>query len=228
MLRKSILCFFLVSSVSAASTCSDRDEVTVQSMMPVSNGCSKPPGMSVDGEEDFTYCCDRHDACYQTCGMDKKYCESDFGQCMKAMCVGNFAENPGCKGAAELYKLGVSMFGGAPFQNMQDDACECVGKDSIGGRYRKWFREIYKSSGLEDEEVEGKVAKLIEKMEHSKDGVEARDMGRDTFYKLLKKYDDAIIKVDKRVKMNPPRLKKKKKKKNDKKKKDKEGGKVEL
>ena len=27
----------------------------------VSNGCSKPEFLAIDGEEDFTYCCDRHD-----------------------------------------------------------------------------------------------------------------------------------------------------------------------
>ena len=36
-----------------------------------SNGCSKPDGITVPGEEDFTYCCDRHDACYETCNIDK-------------------------------------------------------------------------------------------------------------------------------------------------------------
>lgn len=160
--------------------------------------------------QDFTYCCDRHDACYQTCGMSKKYCESDFGSCMKAMCSGNFEHNSGCKGAAEIYKMGVSMFGGAPYQNMQDDSCECVGKEKVVGRYQKWFREIYKSSGLGGDEIEEKVGTLVGKMGEMEASA-ARDFGRDTFYKLLKKYDEAITKVDGRVGRNPPRLKKKKK-----------------
>jgi hypothetical protein len=42
---------FAPSSTLSSSVCSDRDEVAVQNMMPVSNGCSKPPGLSVDGEE---------------------------------------------------------------------------------------------------------------------------------------------------------------------------------
>ena len=32
----------------------------------------------VSGEEDFTYCCDRHDACYSVCGISKHLCEKDF------------------------------------------------------------------------------------------------------------------------------------------------------
>lgn len=49
--------FLLLLSVSlptsslASSTCRDKDEVAVQTLMPNSNGCSKPPGMEVGGEE---------------------------------------------------------------------------------------------------------------------------------------------------------------------------------
>jgi len=128
---------------------------------------------------------------------------------MKAMCSSNFGGNPGCKGAAEMYKLGVSMFGGAPFQNMQDDSCVCTDKEKVRGVYEMWFREVYKAAGVED--AKEKAQELGGKMDGLDGG--GRNFGRDTFYKLLKKYDDAIVKVDGRVRMDPPRLKKKKGKK---------------
>ena len=67
-----------------------------------SNGCSKPKGIQVNGEEDFTYCCDRHDACYATCGLTKQYCDKDFGKCMKSMCKSTFSHNSECNDAADL------------------------------------------------------------------------------------------------------------------------------
>jgi hypothetical protein len=40
---------------------------------PQSNGCSKPAGLDVPGEEDFTWCCDRHDVCYQVRHTRRRY-----------------------------------------------------------------------------------------------------------------------------------------------------------
>ncbi|GMH92435.1 hypothetical protein TrVE_jg3645 [Triparma verrucosa] len=204
-----------ICAVSGSTICKEADEVPIQGLIPVSNGCSKPPGMSVEGEEDFTYCCDRHDSCYQTCGMDKKFCEDDFGKCMNAMCRTTFSSNSRCKGAAQMYKLGVSMFGGAPFQNMQDQACECVPSDKVVDEYESLYRKIYRSSDKNDEEQEEAVQKLKDKMDLL-DGDGLRSFARDTFYKLLKKYDNAIRHEgwrEGRSKIPKPVKEKKKKKK---------------
>ncbi|GMI04872.1 hypothetical protein TrLO_g15125 [Triparma laevis f. longispina] len=204
--------------IRGSSECKDPGEVPIQGLIPVSNGCSKPPGMTVEGEEDFTYCCDRHDSCYQTCGMEKKFCEDDFGKCMNAMCKTTFTSNSRCKGAAQMYKLGVSMFGGAPFQNMQDQACECVPGDKVVDEYEIWFRKIYRSSDKSEEEQEEAVQKLKDKMDLL-DGDELQSYARDTFYKLLKKYDNAIRHEGWREGRNkiPKPVKQKKKKKDEKK-----------
>ena len=42
-----------------------------------SGGCPKPFGTSRE-VEDFGYCCDIHDACYQTCGMERTYCDKEY------------------------------------------------------------------------------------------------------------------------------------------------------
>ena len=39
-----------ICAVSGSSICKEADEVPIQGLIPVSNGCSKPPGMSVEGE----------------------------------------------------------------------------------------------------------------------------------------------------------------------------------
>ena len=69
----------------------------------VSNGCSKPGGLDVPGEEDFTFCCDRHDTCYSTCGVGQKFCDNDFKKCMEGMCTKMFGDTAECKQAAGIY-----------------------------------------------------------------------------------------------------------------------------
>ncbi len=81
-----------------------------------SNGCSKPEFLTVEGEEDFTTCCDHHDACYATCGISKDYCEKEFEKCMKRLCKEAFSSNDRCEGAASTYAMGTAMFGDAGFQ----------------------------------------------------------------------------------------------------------------
>lgn len=112
--------------------CAD-NEIAVQTegIRPKSNGCSKPDFIgALPGEEDFTFCCDRHDTCYAMCGMSKEYCENDFNKCMKSLCKTNFARNTECKDAAEMYYMGVSMFGENGYGDSQDEYCQCIPKSS--------------------------------------------------------------------------------------------------
>ena len=55
---------------------------------------------------------------------------------MSAMCSTTFASNSRCHQAAQMYKLGVSMFGGAPFQNMQSQVCDCVDDADVAEKVR--------------------------------------------------------------------------------------------
>lgn len=51
----------LISIVKSNSICLNKNLHQVQNTKAiVSNGCSKPPGFQIEGEEDFTYCCDKH------------------------------------------------------------------------------------------------------------------------------------------------------------------------
>ena len=157
----------LSSASESGRTACPRGATTVQraSYRPESNGCSKPAFFKVEGEEDFTYCCDRHgklagldveiehskgrlcsvaDVCYQTCGIDKSTCESQFQRCLSSMCTRNFKRNAKCLDATKAYVLGVQMFGQSSFESSQESACECVPKDSIRSHYETLLNEFYK------------------------------------------------------------------------------------
>jgi hypothetical protein len=84
---------------------------------------------------DFTYCCDRHDACYAICGINKQYCETEFTACMNRMCDTTFSSNKQCRDAAQTYSMGVTLFGSAAFDDTQKWACECVPFDQAKQRY---------------------------------------------------------------------------------------------
>lgn len=58
-------------------------------------------------------------------------------------------------------------------------------------QWLRQYREIYKSSGKTEEEQEEALEKQREKME-ALSGEELSKHARETFYKLLKKYDAAI------------------------------------
>ena len=73
----------------------------------------------IPGIYDFTAACAAHDACYAL-GVDRLACDQVFRQAMLASCT---ALHPQlfdirrylCIGAAELYFLGVRLFGGFAF-----------------------------------------------------------------------------------------------------------------
>jgi secretory phospholipase A2 len=202
------LCWSL-DGAAGADSCSDSSHALVQKLgvFPSSNGCSKPPGLSVGGEEDFTYCCDRHDACYSTCGISKAYCEQDFGKCMEDLCRTTFASNRQCSSAAQVYTMGTTMFGGNGFQDLQNSFCECVPKNDIKKHYAKLLEKVYKEhtdkSPIEASEV---ISKLLDKV-----GDSVPKLAR-LFYKITKKYETVIQHEGKRVGADPPRPNKRKQK----------------
>ena len=140
-----------------AVECNKNKEIQVQkpSTPPESNGCSKPSFIQVNGEEDFTYCCDRHDACYGMCGSDKTFCDKDFGNCMRRMCKSNFPHNPECAGAAGTYEMGTMFAGQQGYAESQEQHCICIPKDEVDGEfftteethYMELVEDFYKKYG---------------------------------------------------------------------------------
>ena len=109
-----------------------------------SNGCGSL-AISVSGEYDMTECCNRHDICYDTCGHDKEDCDQQFSACMNTLCrtfkvsersppSSSFVEltfplaqnGEGCSQQAQMFSLGVTMFGCQSYRQSQRNACLCV------------------------------------------------------------------------------------------------------
>lgn len=116
----------------------------VQNNWPVtSNGCTGAEFIELDGEEDFTSCCDEHDACYQVCGMGKRKCDYKFWECMEHMCESVFSENKKCKKAANIYYLGTSTLGTAFYEDAQSEHCMCVDNKDVTGHYKNLIDAFY-------------------------------------------------------------------------------------
>ncbi len=184
-----------------------------------SNGCSKPAFLAIDGEEDFTTCCDYHDACYATCGIQKEFCESEFERCMKRLCSDHFSANSRCHSAASTYAMGTTAFGGGGFETSQRDYCECVDPDRVPGHYINAVEQFYSQFTGGDSAGGEKDAKaIVTGTKYGKNhGTEENPLYKDLpklYYNLVKKYDSAAIEhIEGRVQnKNPPRLKDKAKK----------------
>lgn len=64
------------------------------------DGCSVPKWLSFADMKRFTGCCNAHDKCYAACGRSKRFCDSQFHNCMLGTC-GRF--NLLCRAAANTY-----------------------------------------------------------------------------------------------------------------------------
>ena len=224
----SLLCL-LNSIVEVAAIDCGGNEIKVQKPRtpPESNGCSKPDFIQVPGEEDFTYCCDRHDTCYAMCGSDKSFCEKDFEVCLKRLCRSTFSHNSECLGAASMYTMGTTMFGQEGYGGSQEQHCTCIPKTNpspalaaAGGsdtpavqltaaeaHYVQLVEDFYATHGPADTPRKMTSEELVLSYTRTKKLPLYR-----LYYDLHKKYDHAIKHVEGRHKMNPPRPPEKKKK----------------
>lgn len=167
------------------------DELLMQNhVQSESNGCSKPSFIQVQGEEDFTYCCDRHDACYSTCGISKDYCEKDFKKCMKSMCQTVFAKNKECNQAADVYVMGTSMFGSNGYAESQNLHCSCIKKDDMMNHYKDIITKFYNTYA---------PAKLETFMSTFQLKYTSIQKLRNLYYRLMKTYDASIKHVEDRA-----------------------------
>ncbi len=156
-----------------------------------SNGCSKPAFLDVPGEEDFTYCCDRHDACYATCGMGKSYCDNDFGKCMEGMCKTHFNKNKMCISAAETYTMGTRVFGQEGYEDLQRRHCICVDKENVRAHYREVVDDYFEKHV--PEKKRNRTESYMEKSKYTD------TKPHKLFYQIVKKFPDVITHIDGRV-----------------------------
>lgn len=120
--------------------------VTIQSTKQLeSNGCSVPSFVQLPSDApDFTSCCHLHDACYSICQESQAVCDNDFHKCMKALCK---SENPSasqsCLETANMFHMGVSMFGAQGFQTTQNAHCDCIKRTKAKQHYTKLLNDFY-------------------------------------------------------------------------------------
>jgi len=176
------------------------DEIAVQVLNaePESNGCSKPAGIAVEGEEDFTYCCDRHDACYSSCNVLKRHCDTDFDKCMRKMCNVTFPHNPQCLRAAGLYSMATEMFGTSGYRGSQHKYCTCISaapskEDASAAHYTKLLKSFYAKYPTDEAVRNRAVTKYVSDVVVSEKWSGRLHM---LYYTLLKKYDNAIAHID--------------------------------
>ena len=161
----------------------------------ISNGCSKPSFITVEGEEDFTYCCDRHDACYAMCQAPKSYCDDDFKKCMHQLCDSKFGTSPNCKSAANTYAMGTGIFGQQGYIESQNEHCMCVPVDDVVDHYTNIVRNFYSLYAPDKaDNVDAIMSKYIS-------GEKQPTKLYRLYYGLHKKYDNAIHHTDGRRKM---------------------------
>jgi hypothetical protein len=195
MLQTTIRWFLLLPLV----TCLDQiqcgtDETLVQipSKQILSNGCSKPSFIKVEGEEDFTYCCDRHDACYACCGISKGYCDDDFEKCMLKLCSSNFKSSSQCKTAASTYALGTKVFGQTGFIESQNDYCFCEKSDKVDEHYENVIQKFYSTHVPSKPSID--LPRILSSYAStpSSSTASSKKKYHQLYYDLHKKYDHAI------------------------------------
>jgi secretory phospholipase A2 len=166
-----------------------------------SNGCTKPAFLTVNGEEDFTHCCDRHDACFSTCGVTQKFCDDDFLKCMNNLCDTVFPANKECKSAATTYSMGTSIFGTEPFSQGQKDHCQCIPTENLVDHYKTYAGKFY-SKYVPVAQAKDPNDIFTEKSKYLKNsGTELIPQYKSIYkivYDLHKKFDNAIGHIESR------------------------------
>lgn len=157
-----------------------------------STGCSSMGGMQVfsgitDDEDPMRVCCDLRHACLQTCGSIKTFCDDEYVQCGKDVCVGMTSEDEKskCEKSASINDIMVKMDGCQRYDQEQYKHCECVPKDLVQNKRERVIRAFYKKYNPESVD---KVSGLMQKVDTT-----AKMVG--LLLKLYKKYPSVIQKV---------------------------------
>jgi hypothetical protein len=170
----------------------DHDAVPKWPLQLTSNGCSSMGGMQVFGgisndDDPMRICCDLRNACLQTCGSIKTFCDEDYVKCGKDVCtdIQDEDKKSKCEKSSSINELMVKMDNCQRYDQEQQSHCECVSKDMVQKKRERVIRAFYKKFNPESID---KVASLIQKVD-----TPAKMVG--LLMKLYKKYPDVIQKV---------------------------------
>lgn len=104
---------------------------------PPANGCGSPAfGLHLDVRiPAMTRCCNHHDACYDSCGVNKAQCDAEFLQCLNHICsdirqaIGLTSSLSACESGVQLVRQAVLRLGCKPYLDSQRAACSCPGEE---------------------------------------------------------------------------------------------------
>ena len=160
-----------------------------------SSGCSGmggmqifSPGLSSSGSPQEV-CCDLRNACLQTCGASKTFCDEEFIQCGKTACDNNVMdaeEKKSCESSASMNQILVQLDNNCQkYDAAQHSHCECVPSAQAADRRERVLRAFYKKFSPEAvDKVPGLAAKA---------DTPAKMVG--LLLRLYKKYPSVIQKV---------------------------------
>lgn len=157
-----VLATSLVAAAERAVPACPAGQRAVQSEAEItSNGCGVPGlHIQMQGSEAFERpCCDLHDACYATCGVDRQECESAFEKCMDKYCARS-NDRMNCKSAAGTFSMGTKAMGSHAFKKSQEEACQCLDETDaqlIADAYIPHAERVYRRALTDDEEIEEKL-----------------------------------------------------------------------
>jgi hypothetical protein len=111
-------------------------DITVQGALSTFNGCGpESPAFFHDNGKfgpkvNVTPCCNNHDCCYGTCGIDKSVCDDTFLTCMQNFCdqgyPDNFLRHRQCMVEAQIfYELVSGPVGDYAYEAAQKEVCYC-------------------------------------------------------------------------------------------------------
>lgn len=166
-----------------------------------STGCSQLGGIQMfsgaaknskfGSDDPHDACCDRRNACLQTCGAIKTGCDEVFFRCVRDVCAagpgddGASSGSDGCAQSSKVYELMINMEGCRQYDAEQHAHCDCVKKEDAPKRRRDVLHKFYKKFSPESLD---KVDGLAKKADSP------RKMAS-LLAKLVKKYPGAIQKI---------------------------------
>ena len=112
--------------------------------IPQANGCGSlgfnlaQENLPLPGMEQ---CCNSHDFCYDTCGVDKEDCDKEFRRCLYQNCrdayshqESNYLTDTKCKAGAKILYSSTLALGCLSYRKAQDKACKCIEAYHVQGQ----------------------------------------------------------------------------------------------
>jgi hypothetical protein len=156
-------------------------------------GCGNLSGgiqMMTPSDDTNRECCDLRNACLQTCGAKKAYCDKQYLLCSKEVCAKISNDNDGarkkCESSSSIQELLINLDTCQKYDEAQSSHCECVPKAEAAARRERIIRLFYKKF-VPPDQID-KVAALAAKVVNEES--DSKFVG--LLLKLYKKYPQVI------------------------------------